>query len=155
MSRPILFVFSICLLLSPNAFSKEKVVMQFQTQLISRTDTDLGAPGLSPGDIWTTVSKLSDLSGNFIGNGFVRKVVLNNPEGQPFAREVSIQYNLPGGNLLVSGVIPDYGVQGPIAKTELIIVGGTGVYRNKRGTVQITPMSSDGSEYRVKIGLCC
>lgn len=158
MTRLIIVTLSFYLLLSPSASSnaqKERVVKQFHTTMISRTETDLGAPGLSAGDIMTAVSEISDLSGKSIGVGFVRKVVLNNPEGQPFARDVSIQYNLPGGSLLVTGVIPNYGLKGPMVGVELIIVGGTGDYKNKRGTALITPVSSDGSKYSVSIGSCC
>jgi hypothetical protein len=154
MLRIILSVIAITTVVPSACIAKERYIRSFSTSMISRTETDLGVPGLSAGDILTAVAGIQDKSGKSIGSAFVRKIVMNDPAGRPLARDVSIQYNLPGGTVLVGGVIENYGVLGPTSKVLLTILGGTGIYKKISGNAEFTPLSDDGKKYLVRLGCC-
>ena len=99
--------------------------------------TDLGAPGPSDGDERFHHGPLSRTpDGKVIGEFFMLNTTLRTDtiDGLEW-REITKEFILPGGTILVQGLNRDVIGQKPKAGqvTHLVITGGTGTYRGARG----------------------
>jgi hypothetical protein len=88
-------------------------------------------PGLSPGDMFVQTQKLT-VGGRKIGRSDIVCVATDRP-----LVKCSVTEQLPQGSVEVGGTIPQSN------SFTLAITGGTGAYRNARGTMTVTSVDPD------------
>jgi hypothetical protein len=88
-------------------------------------------PGLSPGDMFVQSQKLT-AGAHSVGRSDIVCVATDGP-----LVKCSVTEKLPGGSIEVGGTIPQSN------SFTLAITGGTGAYRNARGTMTVTSVDPD------------
>ncbi len=97
-----------------------------------------GALTFAEGDI------RSKRRGDVIGRFVFRGLALNSDEpGGIEDRDITVEYTLPDGLILVSGVVSAPGGLPPTTPQDQIIVGGTGDYAGAGGSVRYVPINND------------
>ena len=102
---------------------------------------DLGASGTTVGDVVTGSGTTSATKGGKANGTFAYRaetVRVNMPGGN-LNRINSSVYDLPGGTIMVAGLVSIQQGTEPTKPQPLIIVGGTGKYAGANGTVTLTP----------------
>jgi hypothetical protein len=113
----------------PAAELKEPGTIRVTGRQTQSARVDVGRRGLSPGD--------EEISASLLYNKGVRKTPIGHGQlvctvtSQRF-RQCSGSFVLPAGKLVVSGILLYRGLY------DLVVVGGTGLYENVRGTLTVT-----------------
>jgi len=115
----------------PSATLKEPGVIHVTGRQTQATRIDVGRRGLSPGDEEISAELLYNkgITAKAIGHG---QLICVYTTGR--FRQCSGSYVLPAGKLVVSGIVVYRGLY------DLVVVGGTGLYENVRGTLTVTQL---------------
>ena len=118
--------------LAPGSQALDKPgTIRITDQLLKRTKVDIGAHGLSAGDVDVGRYLLYNkrITPKAIGHSEI--VCTNTGNG---TSSCSGTYFLPRGRIVASGIIASRLIY------ELAVVGGTGIYDNVRGTLTVTSL---------------
>jgi len=120
--------------------------------VLTRTERQvlrLGEDGVSGGSLSFSEGELrSKRRGEVIGRYVFRGLALDADEpGGLEDRDITVEYTLPDGIILVSGVVSAPGGLPPSTPQDQVIVGGTGRYAGAGGSVRYVPI--DDNEQRV------
>lgn len=119
------------------------------TTRTERQVLELGDEGVSFGSLSFSEGEIrSQRRGEVIGRYVFRGLALDSLEpGGLEDRDITVEYTLPDGIILVSGVVSAPGGLPPSTPQDQVIVGGTGRYAGAGGSVRYVPI--DDNEQRV------
>lgn len=105
-----------------------------------KTDVDLGAPGVSAGDLTVYQADVTRADGRRVGHANGTRTTVTTQDGTATADSL-MTFELAGGSLVVGGIAP-----GPIGTAPVVrpVYGGTGAYAGVRGSVRVTPGAKPG-----------
>lgn len=119
--------------------------MKIVTTRTDRQVLELGDDGISSGSLSFSEGDIrTKRRGDVIGRFVFRGLALNSDEpGGIEDRDITVEYTLPDGLILVSGVVSAPGGQPPTTPQDQVIVGGTGRYAGAGGSVSYVPINNN------------
>ena len=115
------------------------------TKRTERQVLALGNDGVSSGSLSFAEGEIrSKRRGEVIGRFVFRGLALDSDEpGGLEDRDITVEYTLPDGIILVSGIVSAPGGLPPSNAQDQVIVGGTGRYAGAGGSVRYVPINNN------------
>jgi hypothetical protein len=119
--------------------------LKIVTTRTARQVLKLGDDGISSGSLSFSEGDIrSKRRGDVIGRFVFRGLALDSDEpGGLEDRAITVEYTLPDGLILVSGVVSAPGGLPPTTPQDQLIVGGTGDYAGVGGSVSYEPINNN------------
>ncbi len=132
---------------APAKPSGSLTIYTVQTQ---RDALDLGATGTSVGDVATGSGTVALTKGGKVVGDYVYRsetTRVNMPGGNETRLSTSV-HSLPGGTIMVSGLVSIQQGTRPTEPAPQVIVGGTGDYAGANGTATFIPGKNNNSKVK-------
>ena len=108
-----------------------------------RQDVNIGAPASSAGDTTITRGTVSMTDGSPAIGTFATRVVVVMPDANGRERrDTTVHVSMPGGALYAQQIQDDPTGLPPNTASDLVILGGTGDFRNARGVLSMAPAAA-------------
>jgi hypothetical protein len=112
-----------------------------------RSDTDVGAPGNSPGDVSAFRNVETDRRGRALSISVGHCTLVRTGPPEDWLADCTLTHRLKNGSIMVQGTVAPRSTR----SSRLAVTGGTGVYTGARGTETTTPLANRRFAFKIRI----